>query len=77
VTAVYDSLAKPQPFTFEHNREKRVFTLTGADGKTQHFRDNPTKYLMVETDGENSATRPVTQQGRPVIIYLCREEREA
>jgi hypothetical protein len=75
-TMVYRYDAKPQPFTFEHNREKRVFTLTGPDGKTQHFRDNPTKYLMVESDGENGAMRPATEQGRPVIIYLCREERE-
>jgi hypothetical protein len=76
VTAVYEYDVKPQPFTFEHNREKRVFTLTGRDGKIQQFRDNPTRYLMVESDVENGAMRPVTEQGRPVIIYLCREERE-
>jgi hypothetical protein len=77
VTAVYDYDVKPRTFKFEHNREKRVFTLTGPDGKTQHFRDNPTTYLMVEPDSENGAMRPATKQGRPVIIYLCREEREA
>jgi hypothetical protein len=74
----YTSEVKPEPpsFKFEHNREKCVFVLTDSDGKTGYFRDNSAKYLMVEADGVGGAMCPVTKYGRPVVIYLCREERE-
>jgi len=30
-----------QSFSFEHDKEERVFRLTDAEGKTEYFRDNP------------------------------------
>jgi hypothetical protein len=35
----------PPSFAMAHDLEKRVFLLTGSDGKTEVFRDNPTRYL--------------------------------
>jgi hypothetical protein len=64
------------PVAFEHDKPKRLFTLTGPDGRIEHFRDDPTRYLMVEPDPETGAMRPVIKRGRPAFIYLCREERE-
>ena len=65
------------PFTFEHDKQKRLFVLTGPDGKTEHFRDNPTRHLMVEPDPETGEMRPVIEHGQPAYVYLCREERES
>ena len=67
---------RARSFTFEHDQQKRLFTLTGPDGKTGHFRDTPVKYLMVEPDPETGSMQPVVKYGQPAMIYLCREERE-
>jgi hypothetical protein len=69
----------PPPVRFEHDPAARVFRLTTADGTVEVFRDNPTGYLCVEPDSESDtgAMRPVTRRGRPVYLYLCREERDA
>jgi hypothetical protein len=66
----------PSTFSFHHNKQKGVFVVTGADGKVQHFRDNPTRYLLVEPDPETGEVKPLTDNGKPVCVYLCREERE-
>ena len=78
ITTVYSYEVEPRArsFAFEHDQQKRLFTLTGQDGKTEHFRDNPVKYLMVEPDPETGEMQPVIKHGQPAIIYLCREERE-
>ena len=47
-----------------------------ADGTVEVWRDNPARFLCVEPDPETGAMRPVVQLGRPVYLYLCREERE-
>jgi hypothetical protein len=71
---------KPDPqaesFTFEHDKEKRVFRLTDAQGNTECFRDKATRYLIVEPDPETGGMRPATKYGKPQFIYLCREDRE-
>ena len=74
----YNDPAEPRAerFKFEHDTRRRLFLLTGPDGKTEHFRDNPTRYLVVEPDPQTGAMRPVIQRGQPSYIYLCREERE-
>ena len=40
------------PFAFEHDEQRRLFVLKRLDGKVEHFRDNPTRYLVVEPDPE-------------------------
>jgi len=65
-----------QSFTFEHDKEKRVFRLIDAEGKVEYFRDNPVRYLVVEPDLETGEMRPAVQHGKPKVIYLCREDRE-
>jgi hypothetical protein len=74
----YDGPAesRAEQFQFERDTQKRLFVLTGPDGKTERFRDNPTRYLVVEPDPETGAMRPVIKHGEPCYIYLCREERE-
>ncbi len=67
----------PAPaFTFEHDAVQRVFRLTAPDGTTEVFRDNPTRYLCLAPDTETGETRPVMKRGKPVYLYLAREERE-
>jgi hypothetical protein len=68
--------SRAERLKFEHDTQKRLFVLTGPDGKTERFRDNPTRYLVVEPDPETGAMRPVIMHGEPSYIYLCREERE-
>ncbi len=65
-----------QSFSFEHDKEKRVFRLTDAEEKVEYFRDNPVRYLVVEPDLETGQMRPAVQHGKPKFIYLCREDRE-
>ena len=67
----------PDQFTFEHDKQKRLFLLTGKDGKVERFRDNPVRQLVVEPDPETGEMRPVTVLGKPTYIYLCREDRES
>jgi hypothetical protein len=78
ITFVYecDSNRSEDSFTFEHDQQKRLFVLTGKDGKTEYFRDSPATYLLVEPDPETGNMQPVTKYGRPVVIHLCRKERE-
>jgi len=77
LTAVYEyQYERPAPaFPFEHDAAQGVFRLTSAEGRVEVFRDKPVRYLCVEPD-ETGAMRPVTKLGRPVYLYLCREERE-
>jgi hypothetical protein len=50
--------------------------LTKADGASEHFRDKPTRYLVVELDSNTGELMPAVKGGQPVYLYLCREERE-
>ena len=71
-----DSLGLPA-FQWEHLQEKRPFALTGRDGKTEYWRDNPTRYLVVAPIQPPGSSNPVLKRGKPVWIWLCREEHEA
>jgi len=75
-TYAYWVQQQPPSFTLDHDQQKRVFRLTLPEGKTECFRDNPTRYLVVEPDAESGEFRPATQHGKPMYLYLCREERE-
>ena len=65
------------PFRFEHDPAARALRITKADGTVETFRDTPTRYLCVEPDPETGAMRPVMRRGRPVYLFLCREDHEA
>ncbi len=65
----------PVPPHWERIPDKRLFALT-AEGSTEYWRDNPTRYLVVEPDPTTGAVKPVLKRGRPVYLLLCREERE-
>jgi hypothetical protein len=74
-----DPILPPPPsssFALAHDPEKRVFLLTGPDGKTEVFRDNPTRYLSVAPDHQTGEMKPVMKYGKPTYLWLCREERE-
>jgi hypothetical protein len=75
-TFVWHTEPRPLPFTFVHDKLKRLFILTWADGKVERFRDRPARQLMVEPDPETGEMRPVIKHGAPAFVYLCREERE-
>src|SRR5260370_12234036 len=59
----------PPPFTFEHEREKGVFRLEWSDGEVEVFRDNPTRYLVVEPDLDTGELNPKTTPARPTHLY--------
>jgi hypothetical protein len=63
-------------FTFAHDKQKGHFVLTWPDGRTERFRDNPVRHLVVEPDPETGEMRPVTRYRQPTYLYLSREERE-
>ncbi len=65
--------APARRFHWERLPERRLFALT-ADGKTEYWRDNPTRYLVVEPDPTTGTIKPVLKWGRPVYLRLCREE---
>jgi len=69
----------PAPlFHWQHDPDKRLFKLTlTEDGKREYWRDNPTRFLVVEPDPTTGTVKPVLKRGRPVYLWLCREEREA
>jgi len=75
-TYSFDVDPRAQSFTFEHDKEQRVFRLTDAEDKAEYFRDNPARYLVIEPDPETGEPRPVITRGHPTYLYLCREERE-
>ena len=67
----------PDPvWLVEHEREQGTFRLTGPDGKTERFRSQPLRYLVVEPDAQTGAMTPVLRNGRPWFLNLCREEPE-
>jgi hypothetical protein len=71
----------PRLFRWEHLKDKRRFALTdlyGAKaGETEYWRDNPTRYLVVEVDDETGEFKPAVKHRQPVYLWLCREESEA
>src|SRR5262245_38538109 len=52
----------PTPSTpaaqWEHLPDKRLYALT-REGMTEYWRDNPTRYLVVEPDDETGLMKPV------------------
>jgi hypothetical protein len=79
VTYTY-SYEIPRPlthFSFTHDTAMGRFILTNSDGTTELFRDKPVRYLVVEPDSDTGEMRPAAKHGRPVYLYLCREDRES
>jgi hypothetical protein len=76
-TYSYDPDCQVESFTFEHDKEKRVFRLSDAHGNIECFRDKPARYLIVEPDPETGEMRLARKHGKPQFIYLCREDPEA
>ena len=73
---LYDPpLRLPAKWQWDHLPDKRLYALT-AEGKTEYWRDNPTRYLVVEPDPETGMMKPATKDRKPVYLWLCREERE-
>jgi hypothetical protein len=64
------------PPRIEHDREKKLYRITDHDGKTDVFRGEPVRFLVVEPDSKTGELKPVTYGGQPRYLYLCREERE-
>jgi len=57
----------PRLFRWEHLPEKRLFALTEFyDQRTEYWRDNPTRYLVVEVDDETGDAKPAVKNRRSV-----------
>ena len=76
VTYTYEVCEAPRHFSFAHDRTRGLYVVTGPDGTTELFRDNPVRYLVVEPDPQTGELQPAVKYGRPVYLYLCREQRE-
>jgi hypothetical protein len=57
----YRYLVEPDTpaFVFEHDKRNRLFILTWPDGRTERFRDNPVRHLLVEPDPQTGEMRPI------------------
>jgi hypothetical protein len=57
----YRYLVEPDTpaIVFEHVKRDRLFILTWPDGRTERFRDNPVRHLVVEPDPQTGEMRPV------------------
>jgi hypothetical protein len=73
---VWDHGLPARSFGFAHDKQRHRFVLMPSNGKTEYFRDDPTRHLVVAPDPETGEMRPVTRCGQPVYLYLSREERE-
>jgi hypothetical protein len=73
-TVVYSYKIPPPEMVWqvEHDRDQGVFRLTGPDGQTECFRDQPVGFLVVELDAETGQMKPEIRHSRPRILYLCR-----
>ena len=76
VTYTFEVREAPRHFSFDHDRTRGLFVVTQPDGTTELFRDNQVRYLVVEPDPQTGELRPAVKYGRPVYLYLCREQRE-
>jgi hypothetical protein len=61
------------PMQIDHDRERRLFEIIGPDRKMTEFHDRAVRSLVVEPDPETGELKPVVVQGKPKVIYLCRE----
>jgi len=52
---------------------RRVIKVTGRDGKTALFEDNPTRFLVMDRNPVTKALEPVIIHGEPLYYYLARE----
>ncbi len=52
---------------------RRVIKVTGRDGKTALFEDNPTRFLVMDRNPVTRALEPVIIRGEPLYYYLARE----
>jgi hypothetical protein len=61
------------PCSCERDEKKRVFRITAPDGQTTEFHDRAVRFLVVEPDPTTGELEPAVVQGKPKVIYLCRE----
>src|SRR5438874_13815956 len=71
---IYECPDPPPRVRVDHDEEKRLFRVTGPDGETAVFRDQPVRFLVVEPDPQTGELTPVTRSGEPKYLYVCREE---
>lgn len=64
---------EPARFQVEHDRQKRLFEITGPDGKKTEFHDRAVQFLVVEPDPDTGELEPDVTRGKPKVMYLCRE----
>ncbi len=57
----------------EHDEQRRLFRITGEDGKAPEFHYRPVRFLVVEPDPRTGKLEPAFSGGQPRVIYLCRE----
>ena len=58
-------------FQFSHDKEKRLLVLTWPDGKTEHFRDNPMRQLVVEPDPPRPASCARRSRTGSRCLFIC------
>ena len=76
-TYVYDARPPSADFPLRARQGEAAVRSDLADGRVERFRDNPARQLKVAPDRKTGELRPVVDNGEPVYVYLCREERES
>jgi hypothetical protein len=62
-TPSYDFDPRAESFTFEHDKENRVFRLADAEGKAECFHDKPARYVVVVPDPDIGEMRLAGKHG--------------
>ena len=57
-TYVYSIPEQRAYLTFTHQHAKGLFVLSTKEGNIERFRDNATRFLVVEPDPETGELRP-------------------
>ena len=66
-----DPTDPPAPlFTFEHDKQKRLFILKWPDGRTEHFRDNPARPLIRLSRGRRFFAGRKTARGGSIRLRI-------
>jgi hypothetical protein len=61
---------------FSHDKKAGLFVVSKPDGTVERFRDNTTRYLVLEPDPETGDLQPALKDCQPVYLHLARQHRE-
>ncbi len=58
----------------DYDRSRHLIRITGRDGKTAEFDDQPQRFLVLSRTSGTRALEPGIVRGEPLYYYLAREK---